>query len=169
MRLEAREIETDLTGLRLIRLRRDHAAALYNLIDRNRGHLTQHGDYQDLGQATPDSVVESLTNPIDQNIKYGIWLNDDLIGRVDLSPRDAGTFVIGYWLGSDFTGHGYATLACRSLINDAIQQQLATTIYAGVTKGNVKSEALLSRLGFTMIEDRGTYTLFRFTAELPDE
>jgi hypothetical protein len=36
----------------------------------------------------------------------------------------------------------------------------ATDVYAGVTKGNAKSEALLGRLGFQVVEDRGSYTLF---------
>ena len=80
-----------------------------------------------------------------------------MIGRVDLIPRTPGDFVLGYWLGGEFTGKGYATEACRALIAYGKAELGATNIYAGVTKGNIKSEALLGRLGF---EDRGTYTLF---------
>jgi RimJ/RimL family protein N-acetyltransferase len=63
-------------------------------------------------------------------------------------------------LGGEFTGRGYATAACKALIAYGKAELGATTIYAGVTKGNVKSEALLVRLGFQAVADRGTYTRF---------
>jgi hypothetical protein len=34
-------------------------------------------------------------------------------------------------------------------------------VYAGLTKGNVMSEALPGRLGFEFVEDRGASTPFR--------
>jgi RimJ/RimL family protein N-acetyltransferase len=36
----------------------------------------------------------------------------------------------------------------------------ARTIWAGVAKGNAKSEAVLQRLGFQEVPDQGTYTRF---------
>lgn len=51
-------------------------------------------------------------------------------------------------------------LACQTLIGYGQAHLGATNIYAGVTKGNAKSGALLGRLGFRTVEDRGTYTLF---------
>lgn len=152
-------IATGLPALRLIALRPDAAAAYYQLVDRNRGHLTRHGDYSDLGQATVAAVVEGLRAPR-THARFGIWLHDTLVGRADLSPRVPGHFVIGYWLGSDYTGRGYATLACAALIHHGRDHLGATAIFAGVTKGNAASEALLGRLGFQVIEDRGQYTLF---------
>jgi len=37
---------------------------------------------------------------------------------------------------------------------------VAKTIWAGVTNGNAKSEAVLARLGFQAVSDQGTYTRF---------
>lgn len=156
-------IPTDLPGLNLIELTLDDARDYYRLVDRNRDHLTQHGDYADLKQATLESVVNDLGDPADKNAKFGIWLNDTLVGRADLSPRVPGHFVIGYWFGSEYTGNGYATMACKALIHYGQTNLRATDIYAGVTKGNAASEALLGRLGFERVEDRGTYTLFRLS------
>jgi ribosomal-protein-serine acetyltransferase len=154
-------IATDLPALRLVALGPDDADAYYALVDRNRDHLTRHGDYTELGRATPASVLEDLRSPQGGNARFGIWLNDALIGRADLSPRVPGHFVIGYWLGSEYTSRGYATRACAALIRHGRDTLGATAIFAGVTKGNAASEGLLSRLGFRAVEDRGAYTLFK--------
>jgi ribosomal-protein-serine acetyltransferase len=161
MQLPRLTIATDIPNLRLVALTPDDAEAYYDLIDRNRGHLTQHGDWTELGEATPESAKASLDNPDGRNAQFGIWLEERLIGRADLCPRTPGNVVLGYWLGSEFTGKGYATAACKALIAHGKAALGATTVYAGVTKGNTKSEALLGRLGFRLVEDRGDYTLFR--------
>jgi RimJ/RimL family protein N-acetyltransferase len=156
-------IDTDLPNLRLIALSPNDAEAFYDLIDRNRTHLTQHGDWTDLGDATPQSVHASLSNLDDRNAQFGIWLDRQLIGRTDLNARTPGNFVLSYWLGREFTRKGYATAAFKALIAYGKAELGARNVYAGVTKGNVKSEALLARLGFQAIEDRDTYTRFRLS------
>jgi len=154
-------IATDTPCLRLIEFTPDDAHAYYSLVDRNRKHLSEHGDYSELKQATLELVIKSLTEAPGAHRRFGIWLNNTLVGRADVSPRLPGHFVIGYWLGSAYTGKGYATVACKALIHYAHGRLGATDIFAGVTKGNAASEALLGRLGFQAIEDKDTYTLFR--------
>jgi ribosomal-protein-serine acetyltransferase len=151
--------------MRLVAISPDDADVYYALVDCNRRHLTQHGDWTDLGEATPESVRESLHTPDGPTTQFGIWLDGQLIGRADLNPRTPGNFVLGYWLGSQFTGKGYAKAACKALIAYGKAELGATTIYAGVTKGNTRSEAVLSRLGFQAVADRGTYT--RYMLPLP--
>jgi RimJ/RimL family protein N-acetyltransferase len=107
-RAPRRTIDTDLPNLRLIALSPDDAEAFYDLIDRNRTHLTQHGDWTDLGDATSESVPVSLSNLDDRNAQFGIWLDRRLIGRADLNARAPGNFVLSYWLGREFTGKGDA-------------------------------------------------------------
>jgi ribosomal-protein-serine acetyltransferase len=156
-----RIIATDVSNLRLVALTPEDADAYYALVDRNRTHLTQHGDWQDLGEATPASVHADLVHLEDLDTYFGIWLDEQLIGRVDLNPRDEGNVVLAYWLGGEVTGKGYATAACRALIAYGKVALGATTIWAGVTRGNVKSEALLARLGFHAVSDQGSYPRFR--------
>lgn len=105
-------------------------------------------------------MLEDLTDPENRNARFGVWLGDQLIGRVDLNPRTAEDFVLGYWLGGESTGMGYATAACAALITYGQAVLGARTIWAGVTKGNGKSEAVLQRLGFQAVSDQATYTRF---------
>ncbi len=91
-----RTIAITMPDLRLIELTPDDAPAYHDLVERNRDHLTQHGDYSTLGEATPASVVASLRDERDRNARFGIWLGVRLIGRADLSPRTPEHFVLGY-------------------------------------------------------------------------
>ena len=68
--------------------------------------------------------------------------------------------MLGYWLGGEYTGKGYATAACTALIAYGLEVLGARTMWAGVTKGNTKSEAVLQRLGFQEVSDQGSYTRF---------
>jgi RimJ/RimL family protein N-acetyltransferase len=108
-------------------------------------------------------VHTSLSNLDDRSAQFGIWLDGRLIGRTDLNARTPGNFVLSYWLGGEFTGKGYATAACAALIAYGKVELGARNVYAGVTKGNVKSEALLARLGFQVVADQDSYTLFMAT------
>lgn len=129
-----------MTGLNLVTLTPDDAQGYYHLVYRNRDRLTRHGDYSDLKHATLESVVSELREAKNENARFGIWLNDRLIGRADLSPRAPGHLVIGYWLGSEYTGRGYTTIACTTLIHYGRNNLGATDIYAGMTKGNEYDE-----------------------------
>jgi ribosomal-protein-serine acetyltransferase len=154
------EIGTDLPELILRPLSREDAADYYELIDRNRDHLTAFGDYEEMRDATLTSVADDLAHGVaNGDLAFGVWLGGDLIGRVDLVPRDAENHVLGYWLDSHHTGRGYATAACASLV--ALARSLgATDVWAGVTHGNVPSERVLKRLEFERVADIGRYTRF---------
>lgn len=76
------------------------------LIDRNRAHLNQHGDYPFEHDANADDVHSYFENPWDTNVRLGIWSGDHLIGRVDLNPIDPPKWVLGYWIDGSFTGIG---------------------------------------------------------------
>jgi ribosomal-protein-serine acetyltransferase len=111
-------------------------------------------------EATPRSVVEELAEEHDDGVTFGVWLGDSLIGRVNLVPREAGNFVLGFWLDHEHTGHGYATAACAALMDYGRSTLGATDVWAGVTNGNTASENVLKRLGFERVGDMGTYTRF---------
>jgi len=145
-------------GLVLRELTADQSPTYYALVDRIRSHLTAQGDYPEMLTASVESVARDLQEP-DDDLAFGVWLHDQLIGRVDLVRKDAKNFVLGYWLDSGHTGHGYATIACEALVEHA-RLLGATDAWAGVTKGNAPSERVLTRLGFERVADMGAYTRF---------
>ncbi|MEQ4726276.1 GNAT family N-acetyltransferase [Nonomuraea sp. B19D2] len=153
-------LRTPLPRLTLNPLTVADAGTYYDLIMRNREHLTRNGDYEEVKTATPESVTEYFTSPPDRTIKYGVRECDRLIGRVDLNPANPPRYSIGYWLDEAATGQGYMTAACSALINFACTTLGATDIFAGVTHGNSKSVAVLERLGFSPAAEFEHYTRF---------
>jgi RimJ/RimL family protein N-acetyltransferase len=123
----------------------------YKLVDRNRQHLTRHGDYGFFRYATLDDVRTHLAEG-SRNVRLGVWHSGELIGRVDLNPINPPRWVLGYWLDERMTGKGLMTTACRAAVRHA-RALGASEIYAGVTAGNERSTRVLKRLGFEHIED----------------
>ncbi|NLK08756.1 MAG: hypothetical protein GX316_08680, partial [Firmicutes bacterium] len=92
-------LPTDIPNVYLRALTVSDALALYELIQENKDHLTQFGDYHDLVSWGLQDVEAYLTAPTDDNIRMGIWRGNELVGRVDLVPIETGVFGLGYWLG----------------------------------------------------------------------
>lgn len=154
-------LQTTAPGLSLRPLTPDDAATLHALVQANRTHLTAHGDYQDQVAATPDMLAAELADGDSGKWRFGIFLDGELIGRVDLTPVEPPRYGLGYWLAQDATGKGYAALALAALLQFAAGELHASEVYAGVTHGNTRSERLLSRLGFVQVAVFETYTRFR--------
>ena len=145
-------LTTDRSNLILRELTNNHVDPYYALIDGNRVHLNQHGNYQFEHDADADAIRSYFEKPWDANVRLGIWFDEHLVGRVDLNPIDPPKWVLGYWLDEASTGRGIATSASRAAIAHAGRLG-ATEIYAGVTNGNAPSIRVLERLGFEHIQD----------------
>jgi RimJ/RimL family protein N-acetyltransferase/8-oxo-dGTP pyrophosphatase MutT (NUDIX family) len=155
------ELATARRGLSLRELTVADADHYFALIDRNRLHLTRHGDYSGMATITSAQVQASLATPTDDNTRFGIWLDDRLVGRVDLNPYNPPNYVLGVWLDEATTGKGHATHACRAAIAFARSHLRAGDIWAGVTHGNHRSVALLGRLGFERVAELEHHSRFR--------
>lgn len=134
-------LATEMPVLMLRPLTRSVATELHQLLQQNRDHLTAHGDYADQVAMSRDQVETELAAD-SANLRFGIVLSRTLIGRIDLIAADPPKYGLGYWLAKNATGQGYATAALRALIGHAGTELHATDIYAGVTRGNARSEAL---------------------------
>lgn len=150
---------TELPDLILRPLTSSAAPELHVLLQKNRDHLTEHGDYAEQVAMSRDQVEAELASE-SGNLRFGIVLGGALIGRIDLIAADPPKYGLGYWLAKEATGRGYASAALRELIGHARIDLYATDIYAGVTRGNAKSEALLERLGFLPVLDFDSYRRF---------
>jgi RimJ/RimL family protein N-acetyltransferase len=156
-------LPTSIAGLELRELTVDDADRYYELLQANRPHLTQFGDYDEEVNQTLDEVHEYFVCPTDENYRYGIWASEELVGRVDLSPVDPPQFLIGFWLARNATGLGYATAACRAIIQYGRDELEASDIYGGVTHGNHKCAAVLKRLGFAEVAAFEDHTRFHYS------
>ena len=154
-------LPTACSGVELRELTCRDVQAFFDLVCANREHLTRFGDHEDLAASTLESIEAYFADRLDSDLRMGIWQGDELIGRVDLSPVARRTFVLGYWIGSKHMGGGYATAACRALIDHARLALGATEFWAGVKHANLKSAAVVSRLGFTAYQDLPTRTRYR--------
>lgn len=130
----------------------DDAEPLFALIDRNREHLSQFEDttarkYPDLA-----AVERSILEPPDPDrLRFGIWDAGHLVGTVNLTPRERGGAVIGYWLGEEYTGMGFATEATAALTEYGREQLGYERIYAGTHPRNGPSIAMLGRSGYARL------------------
>lgn len=71
-----------------------------------------------------------------------ICKNGIVAGTIGLSKE------LGYWLGRDYWGHGYAAEAARALLSRHFQTS-NDAIASGYHIGNARSAAVLCKLGFT--------------------
>jgi ribosomal-protein-serine acetyltransferase len=133
-----------------------HALTLVNKV-----HLTEFGDYVDVVAATREDLERELSVQSDDQWRFGIFQDETLMGRVDIVPANPRNFVLGYWLGHAYCGRGLATLACQALMKAAQGTLEIDAFWAGVKHRNVKSVAVLRRLGFELVEDLPTHLRFR--------
>ncbi|MEV8597994.1 GNAT family N-acetyltransferase [Streptomyces sp. NPDC052012] len=80
------------------------------------------------------------------------------------APDDTGRVEIGYDLAEDARGQGYATEALRALAAWALEQDGVRKVAAVVERGNVPSQKVVARAGFTQVAEddaHRTYELRR--------
>jgi [ribosomal protein S5]-alanine N-acetyltransferase len=101
---------------------------------------------------------------------YAITLNNNLIGACGVHPQEdifKNNAEIGYWLGEEYWGKGYAGEALKILIPKAFTDFKVNRLYARVFGNNPRSMKLLEKSGFKL-EARYEGTLEKF-GEILDE
>lgn len=133
---------------------RKHANDLYLLIERNREHLSKWLSFPVNTKKVEDTIVfidKSQKRYIDNNGFWtGIWYKQQLVGAIGYLYIDwkAKKTEIGYWLGEEFQGKGYITIATQQLINYAFETLKLNKVEINVAKKNLRSLQLPKRLGF---------------------
>jgi len=77
-----------------------------------------------------------------------ITLDGAPIGACGLDMRDAPTPELGYWLGAQYWGHGFATEAARAVIDYAFEHLEHDALQAGARVSNPASRRVLEKCGF---------------------
>jgi len=147
------EISAKHFGITLRQFSLGDAADIFQLIDRNRAHLSQPGDNTADKYQTIESVEESIRNPQNPGrLRFGVWNNNNqIVGSINLTPDEDNPKKgeVGYYLGSEFTGNGYMTNALLTLSTYALNQLGLKELYAKVNPQNSASPKVLLRAGFT--------------------
>lgn len=98
-------LETERPDLSLSPLARSAAAELHDLIQKNRDHLTAHGDYAEQVAMSRDQVEAELASD-SGNLRFGIVLGGTLIGRIDLVAGRSAKIWLGLLAGEGGDGAG---------------------------------------------------------------
>jgi [ribosomal protein S5]-alanine N-acetyltransferase len=100
----------------------------------------------------------------DQYLAVCLRPEGQFIGFVCLNPEEGRaqpTCNLGYIFSEDYHGQGYATEACRAVLERAFTVLGAERVITGTPEANLPSCRLLARLGLTPMEEPGMYALSR--------
>lgn len=119
---------------------------------RNDAQLAQYQTWGAMDETTARIFIEDMsTAPIDGamglQIAVALRENNMLIGDCYVRVSYGEQAEIGYTLARSYHGHGYATEAVRAVISYGFGNMGLHRIYANVACANLRSVALLERLG----------------------
>ena len=100
------------------------------------------------------SVYESEEGPL----VYPVLLKDGTnVGYVQLVPIEEG-FEVGYHIGKEYTGNGYATEALKAFLNEVMSKKNLENVYGVCVSENIASKKVLEKSGFVKeYEGMGEY------------
>lgn len=129
------------------------AREIFELIDRSRQHLSQHGEDTAIKYPTFESLNESIVHPLNpKRLRFAIRNKDGkIVGGINLTPEsdDPKTGEIGYYLGAEEIGYGYASMAVEALTKFGFENLGYEVIYGKVAETNTPSIKVLNSTGFT--------------------
>lgn len=130
------------------------AETLFALVDANRDHLRQWIVWIDTTLEIADSrrFIETSQHRRENNNGYAlsIWYRKRLagmVGHVDINWTHR-SVEIGYWIGTDYQGHGIMTRACRAFISWTFSTLDMNRVQIQCSVENTRSQAVAERLGF---------------------
>ena len=92
---------------------------------------------------------------------YNIFLNDLIIGGIGLMDITKTDAEVGYWIGEEYWGNGYASEALAALIQHVFRTMPITALYASYFEKNTASAKLLRKTGFKEIGKHTVYSASR--------
>lgn len=139
----------------LLQLDPSGAEEIFAVVCRNREHLARWLPWVESTRAVEDTrrFLEqvSANRAEGKTAAYSLRVQGALAGLIGLHDIDEanGTAQIGYWLAADHEGRGRMTQAVRALLGMAFDGLGLERIEIRCAAGNLRSQAIPSRLGFT--------------------
>ncbi len=140
-------------NLSLVIPRLAKAPEIFNLIDKDRDHLRTWLPWVD-STTTEEDTRKNLAERIEgfkQNKQasfYGTF-HGEFVASVGFISLNDGAGEIGYWLLSNYSGHGLMTSFVRKCVEYGFENLSLKRIVIKCAERNSKSAAIPERLGFT--------------------
>ena len=96
-----------------------------------------------------------------KELTFSIFENDSLVGGIELTSHEDNCYELGFWLGRQHWGQGFATEACKGLLRYAREELALKNIVSSYMKGNGASANVLRKLGFKKTGEGEIYCLSR--------
>lgn len=132
-------------------LRLQDEALLYAFERANRTHFERSVPSRGDAYYEPESFHQALQQLLSEQTNgdgcyYLMWCDDTIVGRLNVHHTDADTGEVGYRVGAEHEGRGYATAALRQFLTFELPG--FKRLRAETTSDNVASQRVLVRAGF---------------------
>lgn len=145
------EIKTPRLNLRVIMPTRKNAEMIFRLIQQNRDYLEAwqgHIEYlRNVNEVLQNLEFRAKQIKDNAGILFGIYRDDDFIGRIRFFVVDDGVCEIGYWLIESENKHGYMSEALSALEKELFAFGF-DKIILDTDAGNTRSENVARRNGY---------------------
>jgi len=160
------ELTTSDEGVLLLEFIANDARPLFEIINRNRDHLSQRDDETAAKYPAFESVLCSITDSKNlQKIRLGIWAKGVLTGTINITPGAGYTSEIGYWVDSKFCGRGLATIATKAVIQYGKRLVNTDQMIANTHIDNPASQKVLLKAGMSETRRNDTLVWFAVNTE----
>jgi len=142
----------DDTHLVLINLER--ASEFMSLIDRSRSYLRDWLAWLDATRTVSDleKFIDSALKEFSGNKAVAMWIinQEKIVGIIHLREIEPANrkAVIGYWVGQEYQGHGFARKATHAICDYGFNERKLNRIEIRCATGNIASQAVPVALGF---------------------
>ena len=128
---------------------------------------------------TREACVQEAVKFSESDEFFAVVYNGKVIGKIYFSPRECGSYEIGYTFNRSYQGQGFAAESLRGMIAYAFDTLGVRRIFATIDTRNDKSRRLAERLGmrreaehkelYPRKEDESVYNDFYIYAILKKE
>ena len=146
-------IKTPRLVLRVVAPTPENAEMIFRIIEQNReyleawqGHFEYLRNVNEVRQKLEQRYAQIANN---EGVLFGIYKNDELIGRIRFFDIKDNGCEIGYWLIKSANGHGYMTEALSALETELFKFGF-DKIILDVDAGNTPSENVAKRNGYKL-------------------
>src|SRR5262245_55924828 len=102
----------------------------------------------DIPHPLSEHQASAWLKPGRSEVRFAIEVGSQLIGGAGYYQRRSGTAELGFWLGREWWGHGYATEATKAVLQYGFESRHVPGFTSSHFVDNAASAGVLRKLGF---------------------